>query len=287
MLTFPCLMGTSAALVFVRYKLQSCTVALAATTTVAAPLQEVHHVNDSSCTRSLHTHPERVDRGSVWEVLKPARLAETATVVFKKRENGARTQIVGHVVIIWFLLFDSGVFQFEFLYTRKKFGWDYFTYTLFSITKSLMRAMGSFVIMPTMSYRFRVEDSLLGFTGAASYMFQYIITATAPVGWVLFVAGVASCCCDMSFGSSRGALSKLVTEEELGAIFSIVAVGEAVLPLASGPLFTAVYNATLDVFPGAIFALTSCFFAIICCLYTWLMTRPERPLPNNVKFFVR
>ena len=45
----------------------------------------------------------------------------------------------------------------------------------------------------------------------------------------------------------------MVVKSELGKIFSMVASLEAAVPLFAAPLFTFVYNHTLDSFPGAVF----------------------------------
>ena len=46
---------------------------------------------------------------------------------------------------------------------------------------------------------------------------------------------------------------QVVVKSELGKIFSMVASLEAAVPLFAAPLFTFVYNHTLDSFPGAVF----------------------------------
>ena len=51
----------------------------------------------------------------------------------------------------------------------------------------------------------------------------------------------------------RTQTTQVVVKSELGKIFSMVASLEAAVPLFAAPLFTFVYNHTLDSFPGAVF----------------------------------
>ncbi|XP_042228605.1 proton-coupled folate transporter-like [Homarus americanus] len=227
-------------------------------------------------TDSLRHQPH----SSVLKVLSPSSLVKPFSVLFKKREGGARGHILGHVIIIWILLFDTGVMNFDFLYTRKMFGWDHNTFTIWSITKSAISCLGTIVVVPFLSYVKQVNDSVLGFMGAASFMFRNIIAGTAPAPWVLYIAVVAGVFTNFTFSASRGRLSKLVAAEELGAIFAVVAMGESIMPVINGPSLSFIYNATLEVFPGTIYAITGSLFAVICCIYTWLLTRPEQLLAN-------
>ena len=71
----------------------------------------------------------------------------------------------------------------------------------------------------------------------------------------------------------RSALSKVTPSNELGAIFSLLASLEAATPLVLAPLYTFVYNQTLDVFPGAIMVLQAgiYFLAIITFVIIYVL----------------
>ncbi|KAK7072264.1 hypothetical protein SK128_020747 [Halocaridina rubra] len=212
--------------------------------------------------------PER--KVSLCHILSPHRLLESVSVAWKKREGGARMHIIGHIIIIACLLFDVGTANFVFLYTRKKFAWDYYTFTTWSVLSTPVSGIGNAFVLPLLSYRYKVEDSIFGFMGSSSYMFTNIIQSTAPVGWVMYIAIGTSVFSGMTFAASRGALSKLVPKEELGAIFSVVALGETIMPLISGPVFTAVYNMTLEIYPGTVFAFAAVIFAFTSWLYAYV-----------------
>ncbi|PSN49178.1 hypothetical protein C0J52_10904 [Blattella germanica] len=60
----------------------------------------------------------------------------------------------------------------------------------------------------------------------------------------------------------RSILSKCVPHEDVGAVFALTSLVEAVTPLAASPLYNFVYNATLLCFPGAFLLLSSSLYLL-------------------------
>lgn len=203
------------------------------------------------------------------------------SVCFKQRENNNRARLLGNVTVILLTLltFDGDTY----LYTRKKFGWNYKDYTLYSMASTPILLFASLVVLPIMSYRLGFEDNLIGFISSCTGMFSNVIKGTAPYGWVMYIAtGV------LIFGSSvststRSALTKIVPSSEIGSIYAALAIFETLLPLIVEPLETLVYNSTIDIFPGTIYVLGASYYMIISCILVWLLTHfpPERNLPES------
>jgi hypothetical protein len=65
----------------------------------------------------------------------------------------------------------------------------------------------------------------------------------------------------------KGDLSKLINGKGCcilftGAVFALTSVVEALTPIAASPLYTFVYNATLLIFPGTFYIVSSAIFAV-------------------------
>ena len=60
----------------------------------------------------------------------------------------------------------------------------------------------------------------------------------------------------------RSMVSKIVDPSEIGKIFSLVSSVDSAVPLVVSPALTAIYNATIDTFPGAFFTLISAIFLV-------------------------
>ena len=72
----------------------------------------------------------------------------------------------------------------------------------------------------------------------------------------------------ITISCSRGAISKLVASDELGAVFSMVGLLESLAPVLSSSIYTLIYNSTLDSFSGTVFLISAGISLIICCIYT-------------------
>ncbi|CAL4141806.1 unnamed protein product, partial [Meganyctiphanes norvegica] len=85
-------------------------------------------------------------------------------------------------------------------------------------------------------------------------------------------ASLCAVCGGMILSSSRSALTKIVPPSEITSVFAVLSVLEIILPMADNPLYTYIYSATLETFPGTVFTVASATSAIGCFLYTWLST---------------
>ena len=70
-------------------------------------------------------------------------------------------------------------------------------------------------------------------------------------------AVIASLMASTCFATCRSSLSKMVGNDEQSSIFAAVGYFESLIPLISAPIFTLVYENTIDIYPGAIFAVQS------------------------------
>ncbi|XP_037781602.1 solute carrier family 46 member 3-like [Penaeus monodon] len=225
----------------------------------------------------LKEHPEGAraetsSKAGVCEALSPAHLKVAFLAVWRPREGRARTHILVHIFIVCVQVFNFGLINYDFLYTRKRFSWDYNDFTLWSIVSMPLSSAGTIVVIPLLSYYFRVEDSMLGFAGGVSALFTYVLRATAPAPWVFYLSTVVSLLSSTVLVASRAAVSKLVEKTELGAVFAVLAAAETVTPVLSSFVYTYIYNATLDTFPGTIYVAAAVGSVIICCSYVWLLT---------------
>nr|XP_027225182.1 uncharacterized protein LOC113817350 [Penaeus vannamei] len=201
--------------------------------------------------------------------------------VAASREGRARTHILVHIFNCCVQVFNFGLMNYDFLYTRKKFSWDYNSFTLWSIVSTPLSSVGTIVVMPLLSYYFRVEDSMLGFAGGVSSLFTYVLRATAPAPWVFYLSSVVSLLSSTVLVASRAAVSKLAETTELGAVFAVLAASEAVIPVLSSFVYTYIYNATLETFPGTIYVTAAVGSVVVCCSYTWLLTHGVSKFPYS------
>ena len=180
-------------------------------------------------------------------------LAEVCRATIKRRENNLR-----HVVLllIFLMLLNVTIFSegsLTYLYARKKFLWNEQQFTRFTTCVTIVSGVSIFLVMPVLSLYLKVHDATIGVLATISKITSLVIISLAPNGWVLFVGACSGFLSTLSAIVIRSILSKVVVKSELGKIFSMVASLEAAVPLFAAPIFTFVYNHTLDSFPGAVF----------------------------------
>jgi MFS transporter, PCFT/HCP family, solute carrier family 46 (folate transporter), member 1 len=118
---------------------------------------------------------------------------------------------------------------------------------------------------------FKMSDAVLGLIGFSSYMLNSGMYAIASQSSHLYVAATLSCLRGIAGPMSRSILSTVSSKEDVGKIFSLTTSIESLSALIAGeideklrqlhlqhlwfllsvPLYTLVYDKTLDFFPGA------------------------------------
>ncbi|CAB4067145.1 SLC46A3 [Lepeophtheirus salmonis] len=108
-------------------------------------------------------------------------------------------------------------------------------------------------------------DFTVGGNIIAGFMFTF-----ANVSWLVYVAGIVSFLGAAISTLLRSLISKCIESDEIGKVFSVIASGQAVIFMIASPIYSLVYKATLDFFPGLVFLVTSCLYSIVGFLAIYL-----------------
>ena len=136
-----------------------------------------------------------------------------------------------------------------------------------------MSAVAAFLVMPLLSFYWKVHDAAVGLLATCSKIVSLVIISIAWNGWVLFVGSCAGFLSGFSAIVIRSMLSKCVSKAELGKIFSLLASLEGAVPLFASPLFTFVYTQTIESWTGAVFIVQAGIFLLaeLGFLYVYLV----------------
>ena len=127
---------------------------------------------------------------------------------------------------------------------------------------AVVSAVAAFLVMPLLSFYWKVHDAAVGLLATCSKIVSLVIISIAWNGWVLFLGSCAGFLSAFSSIVIRSMLSKCVSKAELGKIFSLLASLEAAVPLFASPLFTFVYTQTLDSWTGCVFIVQAGIFLL-------------------------
>ncbi|KAL1131848.1 hypothetical protein AAG570_011459 [Ranatra chinensis] len=135
-----------------------------------------------------------------------------------------------------------------YLFTRYRFNWDEVDFSIFS-TYSMITNLIVF------SHMLKMDDALIGLMSCTSKILAGFVYAFATTTWAIYLAPLVDIVNGTSFIAMRSIASKLVPPDELGKINSVFGLAEAIVPVVYGPMYSALYRATMDTLPGAFFLL--------------------------------
>ncbi|XP_064095307.1 probable peptidoglycan muropeptide transporter SLC46 [Macrobrachium nipponense] len=197
-------------------------------------------------------------------------MKDSIAVCSKLRPNNGRGKILALMVSMFLTLFTFGTTNIAYLYVKRKFGWDYNQYVHLGIVKCFAGILGTGIVLPLLSYKLQVHDSILGIIGCFSSVASSIVTGFAPNSWYMYLSTVVGGLSGLAALVNRSILSKIVPDEEIGKVFSMTAAFETAVPLMSSPVYTLVYNNSITSFPGAVYLMTALFYVGPFCTYVWL-----------------
>ncbi|XP_066991286.2 probable peptidoglycan muropeptide transporter SLC46 isoform X2 [Anabrus simplex] len=181
---------------------------------------------------------------------------------FKARPNHGRVLILLTILALAsFISTFDGEGAVAFLFTRNKFGWTIKDYTLLLSTNLVISIFGMLLGTSIFSTWLQVPDAPLVMFGYFCKAVAAVLAALSPVSWYLYAAIVIGVSGSLVGPLSRSLLTKIVPGDEIGKVFSLLASLEALTPLASSAVYTLLYTATLNIFPGAYLLLSAGIFS--------------------------
>ena len=147
------------------------------------------------------------------------------------------------------------------MYTHKnyRYHWDADDYSTYLSIQRICRFIGLFLILPLLSKIMKLPDAFIATVGTVFTIMAYLMMALGPSQWhystdpdVLMYISAALMFNSLITVTIRSQCTKEVDKSEIGKIFSVVALAQAIVPLVSNPLFGLIYKWTLDTsLPGA------------------------------------
>ncbi len=182
-----------------------------------------------------------------------------------------RTTILKLLIILQFFcyglyIFTAEMYRLTYLYMLLVF--DGFNETDYALLKIVMSLLGFFclmVIMPIFSGKLQIHDTLLLLVIVTCDVVSSAILPFVDSLWQFYLArglGTIGYC---KYSVVRSLLSKCIDANEVGKVFSLLAIVASIAPIGGNPLFKQLYNKTIGTFPGAIFHLFAALLFLAAC----------------------
>ncbi|KAE8749045.1 hypothetical protein FOCC_FOCC004212 [Frankliniella occidentalis] len=182
-------------------------------------------------------------------------LLETFHTSFKKGANNRRVRVVLLMVVVMLVIGPMhGENTVMYLFVRRQFNWDELDFSLFSTDA----VVGRPIQLPPQVRRQRHWDDVLRVEDCGRVRLR--VCNHAPL--IDMMNGT-------SFIAMRAIASKLVPSDELGKVNSLFGACEAMMPVVCGPLYSKVYQLTMDTLPGAFFLMGGVITGPAFCIFGW------------------
>ncbi|XP_011874618.1 PREDICTED: solute carrier family 46 member 3 isoform X2 [Vollenhovia emeryi] len=144
---------------------------------------------------------------------------------------------------------------------------------------------GTAISVGIFSHILKIDDAIVGIMSCTSKILASFVYAFAKSAWMVYVAAIVEIVNGTSFIAMRSIASKLVPTEELGKVNSLFGVCESLMPLIYGPMYSAIYAATMNSFPGTFFIAGGCMTLPAVFAFFWLYTehRKDRIMKEQTK----
>lgn len=216
--------------------------------------------------------PEATSKSSMWEALcSCSNCKESFTTTLKRRPDHKRTHL-------WVLIFCMcalflpmiGEGNVRYLYTRYKFNWQDDMYSYYVASQMATGAFVVIIILPIMNKKLKMNDVDIALLALFARIINELIVAFSSAGWMMFLSSVTL------FGECAGPplrslMTKCVDHNEVGKMFTMLAVVESGIPIISGVMYSQVYNATMGIHCcGISFLVTVVVYIMVLMVLLWL-----------------
>lgn len=121
-----------------------------------------------------------------------------------------------------------------------------------------------------LSGHFKLDDALIGVFSTTSKILASIVYGFATVQWEMYIGSIIDVINGTSLIAMRSIASKLVTNDELGKVNSLLGVAESLVPLVYAPLYARIYTETLSTFPGTFFLVGGGMTVPALVIFAWV-----------------
>ncbi|XP_055381794.1 proton-coupled folate transporter [Condylostylus longicornis] len=209
---------------------------------------------------------------------------DSSKVLIKKRENDGRKYLI-LLTICYFLLIGPANGEADLLYPytliRLNFNGDDFSY--FYTFSQAIAACGTFIMTTILSKMLKVTDAMIGLLASICSVIARVCFAFAKEYILYYAGGVFDMFVVARTISLKTIISLFVLPEELGRIYSVLGIADALGTFIFTPMYSSLYNATVANFPGAFYLFSEIFLVPSSFIFfiVYLLLRKRKPPPSD------
>ncbi|XP_037955859.1 tetracycline resistance protein, class A-like [Teleopsis dalmanni] len=160
--------------------------------------------------------------------------------------------------LIWLIIItlSAAVFTMEgdatvtYLFMRQKFNLTLQDFNFFNTIRMVIQILGCIGGMVILRRLLKYSVITMSLIALGCCVLESVVRATTAKWWEMYLGVGLGCMNSLLFPMARAILSYVTPTDEIGKVFGLTVSLEALTPFCAAPLYTFVYNATLDINPG-------------------------------------
>lgn len=193
----------------------------------------------------------------------------------RERPHKGKKQIILLIISMCFIIISSNsTVDISYLYVHHQFDWGNTEYSTITAIYSVFAIILLVILVPLFK-KIKINDAFLGLIGTTSLMTKLVgigISFTEGIFHIANLLGLLSACAPLAV---RSRISKVVSNDDIGKVFSFVATAESLLPVLTTVMTTQIFNAFLEIFPGMPYIVLAITLILPFSVFTWLSCLPH------------
>ncbi|XP_011180974.1 uncharacterized protein LOC105211320 [Zeugodacus cucurbitae] len=217
--------------------------------------------SDKSAQLSSAETAAPVRRSFFREFFDPTLVIDCFKFPLVKRPNHGRLLLI-LLILAYFLTLGpvSGENDYWYRYTLIKLNWNGNDFSFFFTFSSAAALVGTFIGTAILSKLLKFSDPTIGILSAVAIVISRVLFAFAKDTKAFYVAGVVDMFVSLRVIAIKTIGSSIVDGEELSKMYSIFGISEPIGQFIFPPIFSVIYQETVESFPGAIFLFGEIFY---------------------------
>ncbi|XP_075154898.1 solute carrier family 46 member 2 [Haematobia irritans] len=190
----------------------------------------------------------------------PSLVVDYVKFPLKKRPNRGRMLLL-FLMMAYMFTIGPGLGENDFWnrFTFRKLNWNGNDFSVYSTVTSALVLAGTFIGTAILSKLLKLSDALVGFVSALTTACSRVLFAFSSNTATFYAGGVADSFATLRVIAIKTIGSSIVDGEDLSKMFSIFSICQPIAQLVFIPIYSDIYEKTVDSFPGAIFLFSEVF----------------------------
>ncbi|KAJ8687437.1 hypothetical protein QAD02_023231 [Eretmocerus hayati] len=164
----------------------------------------------------------------------------------------------------------------SYLFVSAKLGWNITDFSIYSSTHLLISMSGMLLLIQLAGHILKLPDTVIIVVASLSNCGNYMIKAFAQEPWHMYLSSAVGMFSAAALPTTRSIISKSVSQDDVGKVFSLSSMLEMIVPFATSPLYIYIYTHTLKQYPCPVWFLSAATPLLIILLAVVVEQRWKR-----------